>query len=54
MSTKLGIPLLALATCACYNWRTEPLLPDAALTSIESRVMRLTLVDGSKIEVVDP
>jgi hypothetical protein len=55
MPTKLPISLLLLAsTTACYNWRTDPPSPGATVTTLTSRVVRLTLLDGRRLEVADP
>ena len=49
----MPIVLLA-ATAACHSWRTESLSPATDSATLTSRVVRLTLLDGTKSEVVDP
>ena len=55
MSTKvLVVMLLAASTTACYSWRAEPPSPDAMVAIDSSRVARVTLLDGRRLEVARP
>jgi hypothetical protein len=52
--SKVSTVTWALVCLACYAWRVDPPAPETVAPRFSSRVIRLTLVDGERLELFDP